>query len=323
MVPSLKNALKTIARKFRKALGDEATNYSDKLNDIAHLANEAKNGRAYELGDGVILTTIYTGQIIAVDQNDLSLAPHLILKGEWEKELTQRCEVIVREIENPVIFDVGANFGWYGLTLSRFSSGSTVHFFEANPDITKLLTKTALVNGLPLRAKINNLAVSDLSGEVLCLEVPKLHKGSSSICGFNLDLSDYYENKDDISKFEVSSISLDDYCNTHSIHAIDFMKIDVEGAEEKVVFGAAGIIAKSTNLAIMLEWNIGRYSDRMLEILKSFNSCGAINKNGDWTDLSRELQCTSSITSFEETVSKRLNSQKKYYDLFFGKKSLS
>ena len=319
----MKNAPKAYIKKLRNAIGSKAINYMDKLNDIAHLANEAKNGRYYELGDGSILTTIYTGQIMAVDQHDLSLAPHLILKGEWEKELTQRCEMIVREMENPVIFDVGANFGWYGLILSRFSSNSTVHFFEANPDIAALLSKTVLVNGLPLRAKINNLAVSDQSGQALYLEVPKLHKGSSSICGFNHDLSEYYENKEDFSRFEVTSIMLDDYCKTHSILSVDFMKIDVEGAEEQVVAGATDTIARSSNLAIMLEWNIGRYTNKMIEVLKSFSLCGAINCNGDWTDLSDELQQTNGVAQFEKLVSNRLNTKRNHYDLFFSKKALS
>jgi FkbM family methyltransferase len=319
----MKNAPKDFIKKILNALNNQSMDYMDKLNDIAHLANEAKNGRYYELGDGSILTTIYTGQILAVDQHDLSLAPHLILKGEWEKELTQRCEMIVREMENPVIFDIGANFGWYGLTLSRFSSNSHIHFFEANPDISTLLSKTVLVNGLPLRAKINNLAVSDKSGQALYLEVPKLHKGSSSVCGFNHDLSEYYENKEDFSRFEVKSIKLDDYCKTHSIHAIDFMKIDVEGAEEKVIIGATDIVSKSTNLSIMLEWNIGRYTDKMTAALKCFNSCGAINCQGDWIDLSSDLRETSSVAQFEELVSKRLNTKGKHYDLFLSKKKLN
>jgi len=322
-ISPMKSQLKKIGKKFFNPFGNQKTDYTEKLSEIAHFANEAKNGRYYPLGDGLILTTIYTGQIIAVDPSDLSLAPHLILKGEWEKELTQRCEAIVSKMKNPVIFDVGANFGWYGLTLSRFSSHSTVHFFEANPEIANLLSKTVLVNALPLRSQINNLAVSDQSGQVLCLEVPRLHKGSSSICGFNLDLSKYYEAKDDFSSFEVTSTSLDDYCQLNSVPAIDFMKIDVEGAEEKVIVGAENTIRQSGNLAIMLEWNIGRYTNKMLTILKCFDFCAAFNRDGSWTDLSEELRLAGDIAAFERITSSKLNTSKNHYDLFFGKKSLS
>jgi|LauGreDrversion4_2_1035121.scaffolds.fasta_scaffold14019_2 FkbM family methyltransferase len=319
----MKTQLRKIGKKLFSSFNDQESNFTDMLSNIAHLANEAKNGRYYPLSDGSILTTIYTGQIIAVDPSDLSLAPHLILKGEWEKELTQRCETIVSKMENPVIFDVGANFGWYGLTLSRFSNHSTIHFFEANPDIANLLSKTVLVNGLPLRAEINNLAVSDQSGEVLCLEVPKLHKGSSSICGFSVDLSQYYEAKEDFSKFEVTSTSLDEYCQSKAIHAVDFMKIDVEGAEEKVVAGAEKTIRRSENLAIMLEWNIGRYTDTMLDIMQCFQFCAAHNRDGDWTDLSEELRLARNISTLEGSISSKLNTSNNHYDLFFGKKSLA
>lgn len=318
----MKRLVKKITTKLFNPSSTLKTGYAEKLNDIAHLANEAKNGRYYPLSDGSILTTTYTGQIIAVDPGDLSLAPHLILKGEWEKELTQRCEAIVSKIDDPVIFDIGANFGWYGLTLSRFSSHSTIHLFEANPEIAKLLSITVLVNGLPLRAQINNLAVSDQSGQILCLEVPKLHKGSSSICGFNIDLSKYYETNEELSSFKIASTNIDDYCKLKGVSRIDFMKIDVEGAEEKVVLGAENVIRQSEDLTIMLEWNIGRYSDKMLQILKYFQFCAAFDHEGVWTDLSGELRLASDVKNLEALVSSKLNTSKNHYDLFFGKKCL-
>lgn len=313
----MKNTIKAIAKKLLQRVNNRGFNHARALEDIAHHANEAKNGRYYELGNGTILTMIYTGQIIAVDQNDLSLAPHLILKGEWEKELTDRCEMLVRSLESPVIFDVGANFGWYGLTLSRFSSTSTVHYFEANPDITNLLSKTVLVNGLPLRAKINNLAVSDKSGEQLSLKVLRMHKGSSSIFGFNLNLEKYYESEDAITTFKVESTSIDDYCKINAIGSIDFMKVDVEGAEEKVIVGAKETIAKSNRLSMMLEWNAGMYTEEMLRVLKAFKSCGGLDHEGNWQDLSAELKGAKDINNYERLVSSRLNSQENRHDLFF------
>jgi hypothetical protein len=73
----------------------------------------------------------------------------------------------------------------------------------------------------------------------------------------------------------------------------------------------------------MLEWNIGRYTNKMIEVLKSFSLCGAINCNGDWTDLSDELQQTNSVAQFEKLVSNRLNTKSNHYDLFFSKKAPS
>lgn len=101
------------------------------------------------------------------------------------------------------------------------------------------------------------------------------------------------------------------------------MKIDVEGAEEQVVIGAKDIVSKSTNLSMMLEWNIGRYTDKMTSALKCFNSCGAINCHGDWIDLSNELRETSSVAKFEELFSKRLNTKGGHHDLFFSKQKLN
>ena len=55
------------------------------LEEIAAFANDAKNGLFYHSGQDVILTAIFTGQIIAVDRRDVSLAPHLIINGMWEE----------------------------------------------------------------------------------------------------------------------------------------------------------------------------------------------------------------------------------------------
>jgi FkbM family methyltransferase len=216
-------------------------------------SSDVQAGRHFYAGNNTIFATLCTGQIIAVDRRDLSLAPHLILKGYWERELSLRCEHLVKTLQAPVIFDVGCNFGWYGLILSRFSPYSQIHFFEANPALIELLQKTTIANGFSLRSKIINRAVSSRSGKFLELSVPALHKGSSSVSGFNHDLERFHENMLTIEKVSVESITLDDYCKEHSVDSIHFLKIDVEGSEADVILGAQMIIRRSPSLFILME----------------------------------------------------------------------
>jgi FkbM family methyltransferase len=302
------------------ASDDRFEHLLERLREIASFADDAKNGRHYHAGDDSILTTIYTGQIIAVDRRDMSLAPHLILSGKWEMELSRRCESIVQEIKRPVIFDVGANFGWYGLILSRYCPDSQVHFFEANPSIVPLLQKTVLVNGLALRSSINNCAVSSGSDESLILSIPRLHKGSSSVSGFSQSLEKYYEGADDVEEVAIQSITLDDFCNRNSIDSIDFLKIDVEGFEGRVLSGSRQVIKSSPRLAIMMEWNKRRYEDDLLTILKEFRRCEGLGAEGSWVDLSPVLSKSDSIESFEEGAGNYLGkAEKNWYDLIFFK----
>jgi FkbM family methyltransferase len=290
-----------------------------KITQIASFANEARNGRHYLADNDTILTTLYTGQIIAVDRTDISLTPHLVLKGEWEMELTRICELIIQTMSAPIILDIGANVGWYGLVLSRFTPSATVHFFEANPTLTKLLKKSVLVNGLALRSTINQNAVSNASGQSLTLSIPEMHKGSASTSGFNVDLSLFHEESSAIQRIKVPTISIDDYRLKHSLPTVDFMKLDVEGAEDHVLLGSENTIRSSESLVIMMEWNRGQYSPDLLAILKMFSWCGCLDNDGLWQDLSEELHMAESVMCFEEMVATRAGQSRRHFDLFFGK----
>lgn len=312
----LRRLLRSLKRRFTAGNSTKRL-----LHEIAFFTNEAKNGRWYDAGDNTILTSIYTNQIIAVDRRDVSLAPHLILRGIWEMELTQKCESIVSQINDPIIIDVGANFGWYGLVLSRFSGQSSIHFFEANPNLIKLLEKTTLVNGLALRSTINNCAVSSRSGETLELSIQKHHLGSSSIHEFSTSqLTSYHEKPEDLQKISIQSISLDDYCNSNAIDAIDFLKIDVEGAEANVLAGASQIISRSPKLVMMVEWNKSRYGNDILATLAQFRSCEGLHHSGHWVDLSEALHGSTTVQSFEQALTTSLNDPtRSSHDLIFRK----
>lgn len=309
MIKFPRNLLKDI---INKAL-------SSKLQEIAAFANSAKNARHYHAGQDVVMSCIFTGQIIAVDRRDISLAPHLILNGMWEEALTKYCQELVAQKANPIIFDVGANFGWYGLTLSRFSGGSTVHFFEANPSMIPLLHKTVLVNGLALRSRVINCAVSSSSGENVEIHIPSMHKGSASTKAFNLDLADYHENLADVDVCIVNGISLDDYCSSAGISSVDFIKLDVEGGEGDVLIGAKKTIANSGELVIMMEWNRRRYADAILPILKVFGKCQTLQENGEVIDLSPVLAGSSTVAEFEAAIERQTGQKTSHFDLFFLK----
>ena len=257
-----------------KVNGINLSKTEEVINEAAFFSNCAKNGLHYHYDEETIFSKIYTGQIISVLKSDFSLAQHLILSGIWEIELTQKIEEIIPKNKPITIFDVGANFGWYGLVLSRFNSESSIHFFEANPNLTKNLENTILLNGLNFRSKINQLIISSNNDGEKELIVPNKHKGSASVNGDALTSSLKFLKYDDINKsenFKVQTKTLDKYSYENDIKEADFIKIDVEGHEEEVLLGAINIINSSNDLIVLMEWNLANYSNKILSCLDLFN----------------------------------------------------
>ena len=206
------------------------------IKETAFFSNCAKNGLHYQYDEETIFSKIYTGQIISVLKSDLSLSQHLILSGIWEIELTQKIEDIIPKNKPITIYDVGANFGWYGLILSRFNSESSIHFFEANPNLTKNLENTIFLNGLNFRSKINQLIISDNNDGEKELIVPNKLKGSASVDRNSLESTLKSFNNDDIYNFEIFKVpikTLDKYSAENDVKEVDFIKIDVKDTKKK------------------------------------------------------------------------------------------
>jgi hypothetical protein len=64
----------------------------------------------------------------------------------------------------------------------------------------------------------------------------------------------------------VEAMSLDEYCAERGIDRIDFLKLDVEGAELEVVTGAGQLLERGAIRAILLE--VGAHAARVRERLE-------------------------------------------------------
>ena len=291
------------------------------IKEAAFFANSAKNGLHYSYDENTIFSLIYSGQIISVLKSDLSLAPHLILRGIWEEGTTKKIEEILFKNKPITIFDVGANFGWYGLVLSRFHSDSDVHFFEANPKLIKNLEHTMRLNNLVSRSKINNLIISDKNNSYKDLNVPNNLIGSASTDKYKLLNLDYLyeEDKKSINSFSIRTKTLDLYSSENNIKKIDFIKIDVEGDEENVLLGSKNIIRSSGELIVLMEWNIGSYSNKLLTCLDLFDYIYYISNDGILEDIKKNF---SNIKNLEEFVINEMNITDKIFECLLSKRKL-
>lgn len=155
-------------------------------------------------------------------------------------------KIIREEIhEGDIVIDVGANIGYYTLIFAQLvGSSGKVFAFEPESKNFEILKKNIKINNYQ-NIVAEQKIVSDKSGIV------KLFIAEHGIVGHRIN-----QQKSSQKFIEVESIILDNYIKKLNLdNKINFIKIDVEGSEPKVLEGTKEIIQKSNQLKIFTEFN--------------------------------------------------------------------
>ena len=146
---------------------------------------------------------------------------------------------------NHHIFDVGAFNGLDGIALALQNKNVMIHAFEANPSMIKIIknNKKKIEDFLGKKIenfKVNNYAVSDKNiffklNIALNPTVSSLHKFSKEI---NKTWPGYAESHCKyIKQIKVKGITLKKYCEKNRIKKINYLHIDTQGNDLKVLKG--------------------------------------------------------------------------------------
>jgi FkbM family methyltransferase len=145
--------------------------------------------------------------------------------------------------------DVGANVGLYSaLALATPGFRGRVLAIEPHRDSRLYLQKTIQSNAAPAAtAQVCEFAASDRPGTLRLYKNPE-NKGDNRVYPDPL-----LQDEDTI-----GADTLDNICRSHGISAAQFIKIDVQGAEARVVRGASGLLGASPDCILMTEfWPYG------------------------------------------------------------------
>lgn len=200
------------------------------------------------LGDGVMLCRILGRYKLYVPASDVGFGAHVMMEGMWEGWLTT---FVVRRIKpGMTVVDVGANHGYYTLLLADLveATGKVVAL-EPHPMTATLLRRSVFVNGFEGRVEVVEAAAVARDGEQLAFYAnPTEPKNACLVSGMELG--------GDVTA--VQGVTLDSALAAYP--RVDFMKIDVEGAEEDTMGGAMGVIRRDRP-DILLEFNVHRCKD--------------------------------------------------------------
>lgn len=184
---------------------------------------------------------------------------------------------LLKDIENPVIFELGANKGQDTINFANIKN-SKVHAFECD--------KRNKLEHLPSNVNVIYKAISHKDGiEELWLsegldgsewtESNSIRKPKNHLVRYKQVV---FNNKE-----SVESITLDTYCKENKIKNIDFIWADLQGAESNMIIGASKILKKTRYLFTeysddeMYEGQVNR--KKLLELLPEFNVVGYYGNN--------------------------------------------
>lgn len=220
---------------------------------------------AIEIRDGsVVMTSRKYGIKMQCPEGDHRVAPVESLNFQTYEE--KDASMILKLVpEQGVVFDVGANMGWYSLLIARQVKGCQIHAFEPIPK-----TYSFLIKNINLNQAVNVIAHPfGLSNERKDMTFYFYPEGSGNASSANLS------ERTDAELVTCHVERLDDFAIANKLH-VDFIKCDVEGAELFAFQGAKETLKRDKPIVFteMLRKWAAKFNYHPNEILALFSSLG-------------------------------------------------
>jgi FkbM family methyltransferase len=180
-----------------------------------------------------------------------------------------------------VVVEVGANLGYFTRLFAYLvGTKGSVLAFEPIPSTREQLLRN--VNGLK-QVTILPYAISDKVGKIK-MYVPGVTHGQASL---KMHSSSGWGAAGEVTSVSVECMPLALIKQVHALDHIDFMKVDVEGAELQVLLGARDILVRDRpilHLEIEEKWMkaFGYGPDAIEEFLRSIGYTIFLAYNNDW-----------------------------------------
>ncbi len=170
----------------------------------------------------------------------------IIFNGFYELDLSK--SLLKLAGKGGLLIDVGANYGYYACLWASKNAQNRVLAFEASPLNIEPLKHNVEKNGLQDQIDIIPVALGKENGKLNFTLQNK--NGQTGWGGLTLN------NNEQLVEVEVDT--LDNYVYKYNIDEIDVLKIDTEGADAWVLYGAKNLLARKKIRHIFFEKNVER-----------------------------------------------------------------
>ena len=147
----------------------------------------------------------------------------------------------------PVCLHVGASDGRHSFVMTQVAPKATIHAFEPSAFAFAVLKTCIAWHGIGGRVTAIHAAAADKPGELLLVTPKKSSGRMGRAYAFVAETRPNGAARPDLDDTGLETqvtpvVTLDAYCREHGLTKIDFIRMDIEGAEQKALEGAVGIL---------------------------------------------------------------------------------
>lgn len=203
------------------------------------LYQQRSNRPYYTLDNGWALTYLDNGQPFFVNTTDRQVSPWVIMGGHWEPDVERG--LVGYAQPGMTVIDIGAHMGYFTVKLARkIGPQGRLLAFEPNPLMSVFVYDNIRLNDLMRSCTLHRVALGDEPG------IGSLRHHANNMGGGSL-----IDQRDGDCVIDVPVQRLDDMVPAD--WTVDLIKLDAEGYEQPVLRGAAAVLARSPDCALMLE----------------------------------------------------------------------
>lgn len=271
-------------------LSDLAHHHPDSLSTLLRSFSPAVVQSAFRsqcksqyLGNNQILCRILGNKKMFVLGDDLGFSPHMVMEGYWEYWLTEYFALNIKR--GDTVIDIGANLGYYTLLAGDLVCDSgRVIAVEPNPAVFRLLSKSVAHNGYDQRTTLHNFALA-ADGETGTRNffVPTNEPKNGMILDEGRNVA-AYKNQGEVMSIDLGHLKIEDF------ERVDFIKIDVEGAELGILQSLRPLIEKfRPKIVCEVNFNRGYGYEDIRSVLGGTDSLKYLGFDGKVRPLTKQM----------------------------------